>query len=190
MFERTEETALAGRLSILVGGEAVELRTLNLDESETWLSKVGAAIAGFDLPSGLDAAETFDVIARTPTRVMLELVRAYDVDGTLPEESELRTRFSQRELYAALRQQVTAEAPFVTDVRSVAAEFGPAIRSGVAAIVADLAARSRPASSTNGHSPNGVSIPELSVVGSPSSDSSSSGGTDKSGSRARRASSR
>lgn len=183
MTDRSEESALAGRLSILVGSEPVELRTLNLDESEEWLGKVGASVAGFDLPTGLNGAETFDVLARTPARLMLELVIAYDVDGVFPERAELRKRFRQREVYEALRAMVTAEAPFVTDVRSVVAEFGPAFRASVSVLVANLASRFQPESSTNGRSPRGGSILELSGVGSRSSNSRSSGGTDKSASR-------
>lgn len=185
MSERTEESALARRLSISVGGEPLELRTLNLDESEDWLAKVGGSIAGFDLPTGQDAAETFDLLARTPTRTMLELVRAYDVDGKLGEESELRKRLSQRELYEALKVMVVAEAPFASDVRSVVAAFGPDLRRGVGILIGTLASRYQPASSTNGHSPPGDSIPELSVLGSRSNNSSSSTSTGRTASRAK-----
>lgn len=183
MSERSEEAALAGRLSISVGGETVVLRTLNLDESEDWLGKVGTEIAGFDLPVGLDAPETFDVLARAPARVMLGLVVAYDVDGVLPPVAELRKRLNQRELYAALREMASAEAPFVTDLRSAVAAFGPQIRTAVEAIAAAALDRYRPASSTNGRLPTGNSIPALSVAGSDRNGSSSSGATDRSASR-------
>lgn len=183
MSDRTEEAALAGRLSISVGGETVVLRTLNLDESEEWLGKVGTEIAGFDLPGGLDAPETFDVLARAPARVMLGLVLAYDLDGVLPPVVELRKRLTQRELYAALRGMAEAEVPFATDLRSAVAAFGPQIRTAVGILAESLASRSRPALSTNGRSPIGDSIPELSVVGSDRNDSSSSGGTDRNASR-------
>lgn len=183
MIERTEELGLAARLPIVIGGQPVALRTLNLDESEEWQGKLAAAVAEFDLPSSADPTALFTAIARQPTRIMLALVEGYDVDHALG--ANLRQRFTQRELYAALKQMVSAEAPFVEDARSVAEAFGPQLRMLAWQLLARLGAPSPPASSTNGRSPTGDSTPTLSVVGSPKSESSSSGATASNGSTAK-----
>lgn len=179
MDERTEELGLAARLPLQVGGAQVVLRTLNLDESEDWLALLADQVAGFDLGEG-DPAQIFTQLAQAPVRAMLELVMAYDHDGRLGSVNDLRKRMTQRELYAAVRQMVTAEAPFVQDVRSVGEAFGPQIRIVVMQVVAMIASRLQPANSTSGPLPTGTSTPELSVVASPRNGSSSSGATGRS----------
>lgn len=179
--DRTEELALAGQLPISVGGRTVVLRTLNLDESEDWLAELGRQVAGFEIPESDDA---FAQIAQAPAKAMLELVVAYDLDGVLGPGESLRKRMTQRELYDAVQQMVTAEAPFVRDVRSVAEAFGPQLRAVVTSLVMAVVERSQQASNTNGRSPIGDSSPRLSIVDSPGNSSRSSGGTVSEGSSA------
>lgn len=163
---RTEELGLAARLPIVVGGEQVELRTLNLDESEKWQAKLADGIAGFDIPESNDPSVVFAALAKQPTKVMLELVTAYDVGKVLGTPASLRKRITQRELYAAVKQMVSAEAPFVTDARSVVEAFGPQLRALAATMLERVVNRSQQANSTNGRSLTGQEpTPTLSVVG-------------------------
>lgn len=171
MIERTEELGLSARLPIVVGGQQVELRTLNLEESETWQAKLAAAVAKYDLPESPDPATLFAAFVRQPTGVMLDLVLAYDLDKKLGTRAALRKRMNQRELYAAVKTMVSAEAPFLEDARSVVEAFGPQLRAIAASVLTTAAIQSQRGNSTSGPSPNGVSILTPSEVGSPSSGS-------------------
>jgi hypothetical protein len=205
--ERTEELALAARLPIMVGGQPINLRTLTLEESEKWQAKVATLVVGFELPEpkprlddkgkpvldengkevwdGPSGAAMFAAFAKQPSHVMLELVLAYDVGKQLGTAAALRKRLTQAELYAAVKQMVTAEFPFVMDAHSVVEAFGPQLRAMAAALMSNFAERFQQVSSTNGRSPTGASTPALSVVGSASNPSSSSGVTANGGSSAK-----
>lgn len=172
MIERTEELGLAARLPIVVGGSVVNLRTLNLDESETWQAQLAAKVTDFDLPDQGDAAAVLTAFTKQPTSVMLELVLAYDADGRLP--ADLRKRLTQAELYAAIKQMVIAEFPFVMDARSMAEAFGPQLRAMAASVLFSLSQRG---SLPSGPSPIGESTPKPSVKGSRKNGSSSVGPT-------------
>lgn len=143
MTERTEELGLAARLPIVVGGQVVELRTLNLDESEKWLERI-------------DTLRDVDM-SLVPVNTMLELVHAYDVERKLGSVASLRKRFTQRELYDAINSMVRAEAPFQEDARSVVAASG--LNLVLSPLLQQIAVLSQRASSTNGPSPSGASIP-------------------------------
>jgi hypothetical protein len=183
--ERTEELALAARLPIMVGGQPINLRTLTLEESEKWQAKVATLVVGFELPESDKPAELFAAFAKQPSHVMLELVLTYDVEKQLGTAAALRKRLTQAELYAAVKQMVTAEFPFVMDAHSVVEAFGPQLRAMAAALMSNFAERFQQVSSTNGRSPTGASTPALSVVGSASNPSSSSGATANGGSSAK-----
>lgn len=138
MIERTEELGLAGHLPISVGGRRVELRTLNLDESEKWLAR-------------LDDIGRMEV-NRLPTEVLLGLVMAYDVDGQLASADT--SQFTKRELFDAANQMASAEDPFLEDARSAAVASGA---KHMAPLTYQLVIRSLPANSTNGASQSGAS---------------------------------
>lgn len=167
MTERSEELGLAGRLPIVVGGQPVDLRTLNLDESDEWQKQ----FAAFDV--AFDSAEE----AKRTTDAMLELVIAYDVDSRLGPD--VRKRFTRAELYAAFKQMAQAEIPFLADSPSAARVFGETLAARL--VVGQFPQES----STSSPSPNGDSTPALSVVGSARNSSSSSGRTARSASSGR-----
>jgi hypothetical protein len=171
VIERTEELGLAARLPISVGGQLVQLRTLNLDESERWLGKVSAAVARLDVPDTGNPATVLADLAKQPAVVMLELVRAYDVENVLGTATALRKRMTQRELYDAVKQMVRAEAPFLEDARSVVEAFGPQLRAMAAGLLYRMSVQSQPANSTNGRSLSGASTPDNSELVSPKSGS-------------------
>lgn len=173
---RTEELALAGRLPIVVGGQRVELRTLNLEESERWLEQLSSAAAqaaqdvqAIDEPG---PGALLVAVAKLPIPTMLEAVRAYDVDGRLP--ANLKQRFTAAEVYAALKTMVRAEVPFLEDARSAAEAFGPQLRAMAASVLWTLF---RQENSTSGPSLSGDSTPADSEEDSAKSSSSSSGST-------------
>lgn len=172
MIERTEELGLAARLPIVVGGSVVNLRTLNLDESELWEATLAAKVADFDLPDKGDPAAVLTAFANQPSHVMLALVQAYDVDGRLP--SDLPKRFTRAELYAAVKQMVLAENPFITDLHSMAEAFGPQLRAMAASVLFSLY---QPAKLPSGPSLTGEPTPKPSAKGSRKNGSSSVGPT-------------
>jgi len=159
MNDRTEELGLAARLPIVVGGERVDLRTLNLDESEKWLAKFGK----------------LEVEADMPAQAMLDLVIAYDVEKVLGTSAALRKRFTQVELKDALEGMVTAEAPFAMEARSVVKASGLAMTPGP--LMYHLIVRSLRANSMSSPLPNGDSTQQASGSNSPKKGSSSSGPT-------------
>ena len=159
MADRTEELGLAARLPVQVGGETVELRTLNLDESEKWLARFGK----------------LEVEADMPAQAMLDLVIAYDVEKVLGPSASLRKRFTQRELHDALEQMVRAEAPFQEAARLVVKASGLAATPG--SLMYHLIVRSLRANSMSSPLPNGDSTQQASGSNSPKKGSSSSGPT-------------
>ena len=153
-MERTEELGLSGKLPIYVGGSPVELRTLNLEESEKWLGRLRTLD---DKGIGVDE--------------LLDLVLAYDVEKVLGPRASVRKRMTQRELSATFNQMVRAELPFLKDAPSVESEFGRLLAQGV---LGRLFLRE---SSTNGRSPSGDSPPKPSVPTSRKNGSSFTGPT-------------
>ncbi len=160
MSDRTEELGLAARLPIQVGGETVELRTLNLDESEKWLARFGE----------------LDDQADMPTNAMLTLVVAYDLEKKLGTSASLRKRFTQVELKVALEGMVTAENPFGMEARSLVKESGANVPR-TSPLMYHMIVRSLRASSTSLPLPNGDSTQQVSEGNSPRKGSSSSGPT-------------
>jgi hypothetical protein len=121
--ERTEDAALSRVLHLSIGGEAVTLRTLSLDESDIWLHRLGASIAAIDVPDDITWLGDIGALLTASAESVRGLVKAYDLDGALP--ADWQERMTKRELKAALEVMVTAEDPFGTDVaRSVAVGFG------------------------------------------------------------------
>jgi hypothetical protein len=153
VIERTEELALAARLPILVGGQQVELRTLNLDESDKWLKQLDA----------LGEVELSDLSVDEQVRIVL----AYDVDNVLGNQRDARKRFTKQELYDALNQMVKAEVPFLEDARSVVMGFG----QNLSPLMYQLLVRLPSEKSTSGDSPSGDSTPLPSEPGSRKKDS-------------------
>lgn len=154
MTDRTEELGLAHRLPIVVGGVLVELRTLNLDESDKWQERIKGVNVQTDLSPDL----------------MLDLVVAYDVEHVLGARAQLRKKFTRQELWDALNQMASAEFPLEMVARSVAEASGVTAMGPFLFLLANQLAtqpsRSPRESSTNGRSPTGESTTGLSVVAS------------------------
>jgi hypothetical protein len=149
---RSEEDVVAGVLPVSVGGIAKNLRILTMAESRTWklaLVNVGTkGIGTLDLRSSEDIGPLIDTAAEK----ILELVVAYDVDGTLGGREWLEKKATDLEVYTVFRRCLEVSFPFVRDLRSVLAELRAL---GLADLLANAA--SRPASSGSGDSPGGAS---------------------------------
>ena len=149
---RAEEDVVAGVLPVPVGGIVKNLRILSMRESRAWkLSLVNAGTKGIgnlDLRSSEDVGPLIDTAADK----ILELVVAYDVDGTLGGREWLESKATDVEIYAVFRRCLEVSFPFVKDLRSALAELRAL---GLADLLANAA--SRPASSGSGASPDGAS---------------------------------
>lgn len=182
MSERNEQDALDGILLVRLGGEVHQVRTLFVEESDTWLGKVAAEVAAADLPEvghmeERPAAEAFAHFLTEAAESAVRLIADYDIDGVLGGEAAIRGRAKKRDLRVAIERMVEAEDPFGEDaVRSVAAAFGAPSRSlwmmvsqivGVAASLQGL--------STDGDSSDTASDGETSDEAGPANSSSSDG---------------
>lgn len=153
---RTEEQIVAAVIPTVVGGKSKLLRILTMRESRTWkaglVDAVSGGIGSMDLSSSSDFAPVLDAAADK----ILELVVAYDVDGSLGGREWLETNATDAEVYLVLRRCLEVSFPFVKDLRTALAE----IRAlGLAELLTSArpSAESRPASSGSGASPDGAS---------------------------------
>ena len=188
MDERTEDAALRGILTVSMGGQPYQLRTLTIDESDDWLGKLATGLSSVELPEGADGTAAMRALLTASSAAVASLVAAYDLDGILGGLAVIRGRMSKRELRAALDAMVTAEDPFGEDAaRSVAEVFGAPSRflaAGMRMVMAQIA--SPLAASTNGRSRATASTSDASAANGAASSSSSDGRTPRSASVARR----
>ena len=179
--ERTEGAALSGTLEVRMGGAAITLRALTIDESDAWLDKVGEALATVGVPDGVSGTAGISQLLTGSSSAIAALVAAYDIDDALGGIEIIRGRMSKRELKAAMDAMVTAEDPFgEAAALSVATGFGLPSRFLAAGmrVVLDELVLSAPASSTDGHSASALTGPASADSGR-ASNSSSAGRTRK-----------
>lgn len=150
--KRTEDEIVAGLLTVTLGAIRKPLRILTMREARVWklslVGKLGGEIGSLDLASTKDVGPLIEAAADR----ILDLVVAYDVDGSLGGREWLESHASDLEVYSVFRRLLEVSFPFVRDLRTALAEIR-------ALGLADLLAGggSRPASSSNGVSPDGVS---------------------------------
>jgi len=179
--ERTEGAALSRSLTVVMGGDAFELRTLTIDESDAWLMQVGTALSAVDIPESTSDADAVGLLLTGSAGSVVGLVGAYDLDDILGDTGAIRGRMSKRELRVAMDAMVTAEDPFGEAVAlSVATGFGMPSRflaSGMR-VVLDQLALPVPEPSTDGRSASGLTTSASGTNGR-KSNSSSAGRTRK-----------
>jgi hypothetical protein len=181
--ERTEAEALAQVLTISVGGEQLQMRTLTIDESDAWLRRLTGAV-DVELPQAEGDADTLARMLALPAAAALDLVAAYDVDDVLGAADSLRTRMTKRELHAALEAMADAEDPFGEGAARLAAEvFGAPSRflAAMTSLVIDGLASPTDGSPSGASAPGASTGPEASAPAGVASASSSSGPTATSG---------
>lgn len=179
MDERNEDVALRGILPLIIGGKAVELRTLTLDESDEWLGRLAEELAAVGIEDTDQGADLLRAVYTASSAAVARLVVAYDVDGKLGGLEALRSRATKVELKQALDRMVGAEDPFGEAAAHSAAEgFGAAstlLAQGMRAVVAEQM-WSALADSTTGPS-NGTASDTARSVPVGARSNSSSGGT-------------
>lgn len=156
---RTEEEIVAALLPVVLGGRKKGLRVLTIREARKWklaLVEVGVkGIASADLRGADDVGPLFDAAIEK----IVELVVAYDVDGSLGGREWIEANASDQEVYAIFRKTLDVSFPFVRDLRTALAE----IRAlGVADLLAS--ARSAPESSSSGAPLDGDSASTTSLL--------------------------
>ena len=175
MVERTEDDGEAGVLHVMMGGRRYSLPVLTIGKSEEWQADLAVTMAGVpvDMDEDADGALALKRILTEGNKSMFAALAAYDIDGALGGEANMRKRMTQRELKAAIDLIMEAEFPFEQGGRSVAEAFGlPLQVLGAATRMATGAASqrgpSRPSPFTNGTS----RMPTSDDDGLPSSSSS------------------
>lgn len=183
MTERTEEAGLAGFLTFPVGSDEARLRCLTIDETDVWLDGLATIMSDLPVSDDNDRPEAvMGSLLRSGTRAAVAAIRAYDLDGKLPDEGAMRARMTPTQIHHALEVLMAAAVPFDQDTsRSVATVFGAHVRMLMAGI--GLAMLSTLAESTPGVSDAGASATTASARRGRRSSSSSAGPTATSSSR-------
>jgi len=164
--ERSAEDRAAGVLRIDVGGASKRLPTLSMNAAEKWTQELGAQVAGLAqrLSAESESTDAIFGLASFSQTAVLDAVVAYDTTSALGGREWLAEHADPEQLYIAFRQIVRVVFPFVEELGGLM-NLLPGL----------LEAASRQPSSTNGHSPAGVSTPAPSAIASTPSSSSSSG---------------
>jgi hypothetical protein len=177
---RTEQDALDRKVVLWRAGEPVILRTLTIEESDTWLEQLTERTIRLDIPDDSESGvAVLAALIRSSTNAAVGLVAAYDLDGVLGGVDGIRSTMSKAELAHALEVMVSAETPFGDGARSVAKVFGaPMTALGAGS---DLALRAMQeyllAQSTSGPSEGSATATTESDASGAGSSSSSAGRT-------------
>ena len=186
--ERTEDLGVAQVLPISVGGKSVVLRTLSSDESDVWLRRLTGAV---DIELG-DVEGTGEGLAHLlglSAHAGLELIAAYDIDGTLGDHANLGARMTKREVHDAVDAMAVAEDPFGEGAARLVDEVFGAPSSLLATMIRVVKERLEHPSdgSSNGaFAPGASTTTETSDRGGAKNGSSSSGSTGMSASARKR----
>jgi len=129
---RSTADVLAGRLRIRLAGQWFVLPVLTIRQNEEWLEQLDGRLA--PLLAGTDSlAAAIAQIERFGDR-MLDLVRAYDVTGVLPEPGDWERDIYPHELLRAVMEVRLATDPTLSYAVAAALEetppLVPAIPSG------------------------------------------------------------
>lgn len=153
--ERTLEDRASGILRITVGGQTKRLPTLPMRATAEWQESLGERFTAFTKQLAADqSAQSLAGFATFTHEAILDAVVAYDRTGALGGREWLADNADPEQLYVAFRQMAEVAFPFVKDVQGLLALLP--------GLVAQQVAESASPSSTNGHSPSGVSIPSAS----------------------------
>lgn len=116
--ERSAEDIWAERIRLRLGGQEFILSVLPMAANDVWKAKVSERAAG--LFAGLDGLKTMgDVIAifgTVETSTMVELLRAYDRDGVLPDDGWLRENVSEQSVLRAFLEVFATANPTMAAV--------------------------------------------------------------------------
>lgn len=138
-----EQRASASPLTVLVGGEAIDVPILTIRQSRDWKKlvqdKIGLAFTEMgDVPRLIQSGGILNIAGDA----LMELVLAYDMTHVLGEREQLEDSMTDADLYRVFRQMIDITFPFVDDLRGLVLMLG-------------TPAPSAQASSTSGHSQTG-----------------------------------
>lgn len=158
---RTEDEKVAAQIPVVLGTVTKALRVLSMRESRKWklglVNAVGGASGGL---ARMDLGKTGDLgpLADAAADRILELVIAYDVDGSLGGRDWIEEHATDAQVYAVFRTVLSLSFPFVTDLRTALAELRALGLMDLLSSGAKEATEPSPSeSSTNGASPDGAS---------------------------------
>lgn len=151
--EEAESEAAKTTLRVELGGTPRRVPRLPIRAADAWIEQLQTALAetGAGVQEAIDLDTASGVLldlSRKVTHKALDLVIAYDRDGTLPNRDWILDHAFPEEIAAALETMRVAALPFGAAVLSMTDVF----RMAAEAIVAGQL--SSP-SNTNGHSPTG-----------------------------------
>ena len=163
--QRSEEDILRGVLVVSIGKPVSkkEIPVLSIAENRKWkaelASLVGTSVGGMKLESVDDGAK----VALSLGDRMIDMVIAYDQSAALGGREWIEANATDAQIYAIARSMIEVAFPFVRDLTSLLREVRA---SGLVQMLGAAGVGSsgeQPlANSTNGHSPDGASLPLVS----------------------------
>lgn len=114
---RSDEEVAAGTLTLILGGRPYSLPVLVIDENETWVSAFGKAVQSSAAElSDVEGVEQAAQFIAGKTRLIVDLLAAYDRSNRLGGAEWIRTHATAGEAYQAMREVLRAAFPFGDDL--------------------------------------------------------------------------
>jgi len=123
--ERSVEDIFAGRVRIVLGGELLDLEVLPIEANERWTALFQARMS--EVTGGLEVdANPLSVLTflQGLPDVQIELLRAYDAHGVLPDDAWLRSHATAPQLITALFGVLAAAFPLAATLIELARSNG------------------------------------------------------------------
>ena len=164
---RHEEEIVGGFLNVTLGGERRKLPVLKIRESRSWKESLAVTLRDRVSPADFRKVDDVGSIGVLASDAILDLVLDYDRSNALGGREYVEEHGTDVEVYEILRGVWGLSFPFVKDLQGLMRTYGPLMAELFRGSRSQVAAPdpSPSENSTNGHSPNGDSIPrELTPV--------------------------
>lgn len=134
---RPDEQVAGGFLYVTLGGEQRELRVLPMAASRKWKQTLADAVRTVIGQVGVSehAGDVADLLA-SQSEVMMDLIIAYDADGTLPDREWIDAHATDTECYLALKRVTAATYPFGPEVLRIVPDLLPLLADSLSRGVA------------------------------------------------------
>lgn len=123
--ERSVEDIFAGRVRVFLGGELVDLEVLPIADNEAWTAlfrdRMNSVTAGLERDANPLSVLTF--LQGLPD-LQIELLRAYDKIGVLPDDDWIRAHVTAPQLITALFAVLAAAFPLAATLIELARSNG------------------------------------------------------------------
>lgn len=123
---RPDEQVAGGFLHVVLGGQTYELRVLPMAAARKWKAALADAVR--KVVTDIAPVQQVDDVAELlagQAEVMMDLIIAYDVDGTLPEREWIDNHATDRECYESLKRVTAATYPFAPEVLRIVPDLLP-----------------------------------------------------------------